>query len=312
MTKITGLSCTLVWMSTGQGSDRTLTFVNQREFFVFSGVDDCIRIFDDVLASNASIVAGSQFGGKQVDRLDGYVCLDNPNIYGAAANSLKLLPTRGRKLNKQKYTLLEKFGPFFHPQLMTKWKVFLGDMIGQDPRLFTGEKRTWSDGLQLLIDLKLDGFKTGLTLLQTVNNFVYASILTGPTSDAITTWMSINRDLGAYRGLSEMGFMLVHDGFMRVAVQLLYNHMDRHLTTEDKTILDFGYIFVEQSLCKIVRWDYRLRQGNAGSLELLAKEAMNKAKNWVARENTTDHTKFPFPLLIDNDMIEETIQVSIF
>jgi hypothetical protein len=60
-------------MLTEQGSNRTLTFVNQHKFFVFSGVDDCIRIFNDRLASNASIIASSQFGRKQVDKPNGYV-----------------------------------------------------------------------------------------------------------------------------------------------------------------------------------------------------------------------------------------------
>jgi len=312
ITKVTGLSCLLVWMSTGQGTDKTLTFVNQREHFIFSNLDECIRIFDDALASNAAIIAGSQFGGRQIDSIDGYVSLDNPNIYGAAANSLKLLPTRGRKLRKRKYTLVEKFGPFFHGRLMTKWKEFLGDMFGQDPHTFTGQKHTWADGLKMLVDLNLDGFKSGLTLLQTVNNLVYESVLIEPTGNAITTWMADNRDLGAYRGLSELGFMLIHDGFMRVAVRLLHDHMDRYLTTEDKAILDFGYIFVEQILCKVVRWNYRLRQGNVGNLESLAQEVMSVVTEWVAGENATDHSKFPFPLHIDDDTIEATIKASIF
>ena len=311
ITKSGGLSCLLVWMSTGQGTDRTLPFVNQRPLFAFSDLDECITVFDDVLTSNAGIVADSGFTGRRLDKLDGYVCLDNPNIYGSAANSLKLLPTRGRKESKKKYTLAEKFRPFFTDGLVQKWESFLGDMLGQDPRQFTGRRHTWLDGLEFLVGCKLDGFKNGLTLLQTVNNMTFQSVLTMPTHNGITTWIGANPNLGAYRGLSELGFSLAHEGFMRVAVKIVHDHMDQYLTDADKQLLGFGYIFVEQVLCKIVRWDYRLRQGNAGSLLTIADSALAMASDWVAGENVVDGTKFPFPLVVDDDMIRAAIQVSV-
>lgn len=309
LTKPRGLSCLFSWMSTGQGTDRTLSFMNQRTLFVFSDLEECITVFDDILTSNAGIIADSGFTGRRFDKLDGYVSLDNPNIYGSAANSLKLLPTRGRKASKKKYTLAEKFGPFFTDDLVQKWKSFLGDMLGQDPKQFTGIKHTWLEGLEFVVGCKLDGFKNGLTLLQTVNNMAFQSVLTMPTHDGITTWIGANPNLGAYRGLSELGFTLVHEGFMRVAIKIVYDHMDRYLTADDKQLLGFGYIFVEQVLCKVVRWDYRLKQGGAGSLEEIADSALAKAKDWVVGENATEGSKFPFPLTIDDDMISEAIQV---
>ena len=275
-------------------------------------MDECITIFDDILTTNAGIVADSGFTGRRFDKLDGYVCLDNPNIYGSAANTLKLLPTRGQKLAKKKYTLSEKFSPFFTAKLVQKWTDFLGEMLGQDPQQFSGQKHTWLEGLEFLVGCKLDGFKNGLTLLQTVNNLTFLSVLTMPSHDAITTWIGVNPNLGAYRGLSELGFSLAHEGFMKVAVKIIYDHLDRHLTVEDKRIFGFSYIFVEQVLCKIVRWDYRLRQGNAGSLQSIAdsNSVMVGAKNWVAGENATNYKKLPFPLVIDEEIIRAAIKVS--
>jgi hypothetical protein len=310
-TKITGLSCLLAWMSTGQGTSRMRTFIDSLETFIFPSLEDCCQAFDNVIQTNLNAIALAGFKSKRIDKLPGYVCLDNPNIYGAASNSLKLLPTRGRKFRATKYTLREKFGPFYTKEVQQKWAEFLGDMLDKDPRTYTGLKHSWYDGFEFLVRLALSGFKTGLTLFQTVNGMTFLSMLTRPNTTSVTNWIAGNPTLGAYRGLSDLGFNLVDSGFMRVAFVYVFNHLDKYMTPNDKAIMGFGSIFVEQVLCKVVRWDYRLRIGGADDLEVLAEEALKSGVTWAQGANQTDGRQFPFPLELDDKLMQESILVSI-
>ena len=237
-------------------------------------------------------------------------CQNDATPFRLASNSLKLLPTRGRKHKKIKYTLTEKFGPFFAEELVSSWKEFLGEMFEKDPESFAGHKHAWNEGMDFIMNLGLPGFKTGLTLLQLINGLTFSSVLTHPTPSDITSWIYSNPNLGAQRGLTEVGFVLANQGFVHAAFMCIYDHMDRHLTSEDKKLLGFGPIFVEQVLCKVVRWDRRLRQGRARGLRQLADDALGAAGDWTLGANKNDPSQFPFPLVLDRSQMEAIINVS--
>lgn len=291
LTTKTGLSSLLAWMSTGQGSDKTLAFINGLETFLFEDAAACVAAFEAVIAANgAAVEAAGHWGKESSHNIDGFRAFDNPTIYGAASNYLKAMYTTGTWPNKQQVTLWDKFSPFFEIYIIERWQDFLGPLYGVDPSEYRGNKRTWTQGLEFLIGLNLPGFKAGLTLLQTAHNLTYLSITSPPDDDRITDWIGSNPRLGAYRGLAALGFNLVDVGYLQVAFRVVYDHFDQFLSTEDKATLDFGAIFVEQLLCKIVRWDSRLRLGGVGkSLSDLAEEVSNHADHDLQGK----HMQFP-------------------
>lgn len=83
------------------------------------------------------------------------------------------------------------------------------------------------------------------------------------------------------------------------AFKCVHDHLNLHLSERDKEILDFGPIFVEHLLCKISRWDNRLKIENyAGAFGKTAKEV----------EESYQEGQAPFPPFISKDFISEIIQ----
>lgn len=307
LTTKTGLSSLLAWMSTGQGSDKTLAFIDGLETFLFEDVASCIAAFEAVMSANgAAVEAAGKWGKASPHAIDGYRAFDNPTIYGAASNHLKALYTMGTWSNKRQVTLGDKFSPFFTATIIQRWQDFLGPLCDVDPCSFQGIKRTWTQGLEFLISLELLGFKAGLTLLQTAHNLTYLSVTSPPDDDRIADWIGSNPRLGAYRGLTALGFNIVDVGYLQVAFQIVYDHFDQYLSTEDKVTLDFGAIFIEQLLCKNVRWDSRLRLGGMRkSLSDLAEDALKLAN----QDFQEKHMRFPVPLKLDEISVDRIIKV---
>lgn len=309
LTTSTGLSSLLAWMSTGQGSETTRDFVESMQVFWFEDLESCVEAFQNVLDTNDAVLKGiGKLDTAAAEHIDGYCPIDNPRIYGAVSNHLMALYTVGRRLDKRKATLSEKFKPFFEPDVTQKWRDFIGPMYGLNPSTFEGKKRTWTQGLEFLIALRLPGFKGGLTLLQTAHNLTYLGATTPPDDDRISDWIGSNPRLGAFRGLAYLGFNLVDVGYLQTAYRIVYDHFDQFLTNEDKARLDFGAIFVEQLLCKVVRWEHRLRMGGMQFTLLdLAMKALEAEMQETHKKH--DHMRFPVPLQLAEESVIRILRV---
>ncbi|EIM83907.1 uncharacterized protein STEHIDRAFT_45107, partial [Stereum hirsutum FP-91666 SS1] len=126
---------------------------------------------------------------------------------------------------------------------------------------YHGRRPTWLAALTLLTKkLQIDGFRSGLTALQTANNLVFLGICEPPSADTVAQWIWEHPGLGAFKGLQSLGFQLHNRDHVRVAFRAFYDHLDQHLSLEMKAVLGFGTLFVEHVLCKHKRWATRIKE----------------------------------------------------
>jgi hypothetical protein len=314
LTSENGLSNLLSWMGTGQGfKTRSFleSFTHDKRFFS-SNLEDMIETFQAAVAQNALIV--SQYPEHpRPQELPGILSVDDMFVWGQPNHLLSLAPTK-EKIGKYsvKFTLREKFAPYWDNAVQTAWVTFLGDMSGKDPTTHTGPRQAWHEVLHLLQNLDITGFGSGLTPFQLANHLVALKIVNPPTVIDIADWVYKNPKLGAFRGLKDLGFSVSQKDLMSVrgAFTCIYQFFEENLTEEDKSILFFGPIFIEHLLCKLPRWKTRLADEDAeGRLEELVAKEIEKNYVWTPGENSIYNNKaLPVPLLIPSTWLEQTIE----
>lgn len=161
----------------------------------------------------------------------------------------------------------------------------------------------WRSVLELLLNLNICGFQSGLTVFQLANNITLLGLATMPTAYNVADWVDNNQNLGAFRALQSLGFTMKTSGAVWCAFDTVYTHLEAHLLDEDKNDVGFSPIFVEHVLCKIVRWRGRLGQDSAGSsiLATFAKKAIEDKNKGTC--------SFPFLLIIGLNNIKARIDM---
>ncbi|KAK6981354.1 hypothetical protein R3P38DRAFT_2808275 [Favolaschia claudopus] len=282
LTERQGISRLLAYMGTGQGNKTSDFFLNgldpNRGKFpmAFNDLMECVAHFEAAELNNITILADYHAGASsRATSLAGYKQTFNACIWGQASNHLLLQPTIGKGDRKRKYTLLEKFGPYFSERVQTLWCGFLGDLLGKNPETYTGDKKSPASPC--------------LTPLQFANNLVFLGICTPPAPEEVGAWIASNKTLGAYNGLTQLGFNLNRGYASIVAAYLVvYNHLDTHLCDDDKKRLGFGTLL----------WSIyfaRLARANSGA--------------WVKGANCrrANHQAFCIPLDIEDKSIQTAI-----
>jgi hypothetical protein len=292
-----GLSNLLAWMGTGQGNKTApfLNFITTQGEFYSDSLQSIVWKFEQVMGHNAALLAAQATGHHVGEHIEGYIPLDDVLIWGQSSNQLSATPTvRG---TQEKMTLVNKFSPYFQTSVQDSWIEFLGDISGQNPKQYSGVRKTWKEGLDFVIKLHIPGFIQGLTLLQLVNNLVFLDILAMPEPVDIADWIYDHSNLGAYHGLANLGFVLSDCGSVRCAFMCVYEHLNQYMTLENKELLGFSPIFVEHILCKIERWNSRLKKEVSPEMQLdiLAEPILQSGYVWNSSE-TGNKDSFPFPL----------------
>jgi hypothetical protein len=313
LTSKNGLSNLLSWMGTGQGfKTRSFleSFTYDKQFFS-SNLEDMIGNFQAIVAQNALIVSCYPEHQRPQD-LPGIIPVDDMLVWGQPNHLLSSSPTK-EKIGKYsiKFTLREKFAPYWDDGVANTWVAFLGDMLNNNPATHTGLRRAWHDVSSLLENLDITGFGSGLTPFQLANHLVALKIVNPPTVVDIADWIYKNPKLGAFRGLKDLGFSVSQKNLMSVrgAFTCIYRFFEEHLTEQDKSLLFFGPIFIEHLLCKLPRWKARLRDEDAeGRLETIAAIEIEKNHPWIPRQNVLYGKAFPVPLLIPSGWLEQTIE----
>ena len=270
-----------------------------------------IEIFQAVVAQNALIV--SRYPEHlRPQELPGILPVDDMLVWGQPNHLLSSAPTK-EKIGKYsiKFTLREKFAPYWANGVQSAWVTFLGDMFDNDPMTHIGTRRAWHEVSSLLENLDIPGFGSGLTPFQLANHLVALKIVNPPTVVDIADWISKNPKLGAFRGLKDLGFSVSQKNLMSVrgAFTCIYQFFEENLTEEDKSILFFGPIFMEHLLCKLPRWKTRLAdEGAEGQLEALVAKEIEKNYLWTLGENVIYNKALPVPLLIPSTWLEQTIE----
>jgi hypothetical protein len=313
LTSENGLSNLLSWMGTGQGfKTRSFleSFTHDKQFFS-SNLEEKIEIFQAVVSQNALIVSHYPGHARPQD-LPGIVPVDDMLVWGQPNHLLSLTPTK-EKLGSYsiKFTIREKFAPYWTKEVSNAWVAFLGDMLDKDPTTHEGPRRPWRDVRNLLENLNITGFGSGLTPFQLANHLVALKIVDPPTVIDISDWIYRHPKLGAFPGLKDLGFSVSNKNLMSVrgAFTCIYRFLEEHLTERDKSVLSFGPIFTEHVLCKITRWKSRLADEDAeGRLEELAAKEYEKNRPWTSGGNIFCNKAFPMPLTIPPAWLEQTIE----
>ena len=306
-----GLSWILTYMSTGQGF-MTQEFVKQTNM-MFDSLQTAISVFSE---------AEKQFINSDLQDRKQY---QDPKCWGQHCQQLSLRPTVHTSNNaatSKQMTVSEKLSPYWTPSVQSKWLTFLGPLLNQDPTSFHGTLHSFKSALTFINSLKLSPFKNGVTQLQLVNNLALMGLCQPPSIADISSWISQNRNLGAFAGLQQLGFNLSWEAkgkkneiwlpWIKSAFQCIYDHLDMHLTDLDKKELRFGVIFVEHLLCKVGRWESRFRKNSTMSLASIGQDAQQSLLTWVPGANVMDNTgqAFPIPLTSSLDEVVASIQRS--
>jgi hypothetical protein len=299
-----GLTNLLIWMSTGQG------FLTQefctRTLLWFTNQESCIQTFRDAL-----------FG-------DGQTKFCNTRIWGTTCASFSVQTV--------KFTIEEKFSPFFSDAVLTAWKTFLGDLfesgkIPDDQESLLSFTAALTLLEKLMAEMKLNGFKTGLTKLQFANNLVSLGLCRPPTVGEIAAWIHKNPEKGAFKGLVALGFNIEGrpEHWTKAAFQVVLDHLSSTLCLEDQDLLIFGTIFLEHILCKVSRFAYLIRSAQGRkkklqsaegeaitgglSLKQIGAQAADVCTTWVQGANLADCTGKILPIPVKGDIA--TLQASV-
>lgn len=315
-----GLSNLLSWLGTGQGfvTQSFLKTVEPMGFYA-ENVTAMVNQFQHAVSTNwyhieqrnhsdPSSVSGS--GSKsQSTKFPEHIVTHDARIWGQPCNHLALFPTHHNGDHRgSKYTLDEKFDPYFMPAIKDQWKKALGDMLHEDPSAYTGSRRSWGYYHRMVKDLNIRGFQQGLTVFQLANYLVFSGIATMPHWSEVADFIADNRQKGAFRGLERLGFNMPDTSSVRAAFYCVHHHLEEYLTEEDKRILGFSVLFTEHLLCKVVRWSKHLDEEGDIDFYQMGVQAESINIDWVAGLNQTDNTAFPFPLTIDSEALERAIR----
>ncbi|KAJ6521405.1 hypothetical protein B0H19DRAFT_1244608 [Mycena capillaripes] len=248
-----GLSNLLAWMMTGQGTTKA------------------------VVAAYRTDHPRAQLHAMK--NLEGYAVLDDPNVWGQAANELGLTPTI-RFTGGVCVTITAKLTPYFLLVLQTRWSAWLGNLAGKNPEEYDGSRRTWREAVEMIKSLGIAGVKgNGLTTLQLANNLVFLKICTAPSAADIGAWIAENPGLVS--------------------------------STRDRDFLkfdEFGAIIVEHLLCKVQRWQERYNSAMPQSIAKLVEELALEAAPWILGTNEKDYKAFPFPLGTTEERVKKIIE----
>jgi hypothetical protein len=313
LTSRNGLSNLLSWMGTGQGfKTRSFleSFTYDKQFFS-SNLEEMMDNFQSVVSQNALIVSHYPGHARPQD-LPGIIPVDDMLVWGQPNHLLSLAPTKEKMGSYTiKFTLREKFAPYWTNEVANAWVAFLGDILDKDPATHEGPRQPWRDVQRVLENLNITGFGSGLTPFQLANHLVTLKIVNPPTVVDVADWIYKHPKLGAFPALKDLGFSVSNKNLMSVrgAFICIHRFLQEHLTDQDKSILSFGPIFTEHVLCKITRWKARLTDEDAdGRLEQLAAQEYENNRPWTPKANILDNKAFPMPLIIPPAWLEQTIE----
>ena len=283
-------------MGTGQCTE-TRRFLQDNPD-IFWEYSCCINAFetaksanDQVYHSDPAVQRAIKAGKKHKKFITGMIWYEFSQVWGQPCCHLST-----------KDGIEERFQPIFEVEVQDKWEEWLGTLFNKDPASVTqAQKRPWREALHFVQSLGIKGFTSGLTPLQFANNLWVAGIVAEPSAIDMVSWLQINRDLGASRGLQHPGFQLNTPKDFLAAFLVVHGHLDEYLSIEDKDILHFGVIFVEHLLCKISRWGVCL-----GSLEKL--NTVIRGGVWSMDANVKDHCAFPVPVDVLHRRLKTAIE----
>ncbi|EIM79192.1 uncharacterized protein STEHIDRAFT_20950, partial [Stereum hirsutum FP-91666 SS1] len=118
--------------------------------------------------------------------------------------------------------------------------------------------RTWLMAIRFIESLGIPGLKSGLTKFQMAMNLSILGICEPPTIDEIAIWIWDHPELGAFKGLVQLGFRLQNLQCVRAALTIVQDHIDFFASKAELEIMHNGPLSTEHLLCKNIRWINRI------------------------------------------------------
>lgn len=118
-------------------------------------LEEIVEIFQAAVAQNTLIV--SQYPNHpRPKELSGIISVDDMLAWGQPNHLLSSAPTK-EKIGGYtiKFTLQEKFAPYWVKEVQNAWVEFLGDMLDDDPTTYLGPHRPWRDVQSMLKNLNI-------------------------------------------------------------------------------------------------------------------------------------------------------------
>ncbi|KAJ7197853.1 hypothetical protein C8J57DRAFT_1012304, partial [Mycena rebaudengoi] len=171
---------------------------------------------------------------------------------------------------------------------------------------YHGDLPSWSSTIQLLTDLKLIPFQSGLTAMQLVNTLMFSKVVQMLTIMEMGTWIAANNTLGAATGLKKLGFWTDTCNETISSYVCFHNYLATYLVCDDQEKLGFHPPFSEHLLCKVPRWEDYLEKDKCINLTMRA-EWLGVIE-WVAGANGIDHKAMPFPLVPTRETLEMALK----
>lgn len=307
LTSKVGICNLLSWLGTGQGVQTKQFLSLLPKSFFFATKEEIVEHFEATKKKNEQIQ--SEYPeGTDLSKIPGLISYCDVNIWGTANQLLSVNPTVGPKEQKYQMSVDDKFAPYWSEEVQNSWVTILGEMYNKDPATYTGEKPSWLTLINYINGLGISGFGSGLTPFQLVNYLAIFGLTSLPAVSEMTAWiMSNNSELGAFRGLTDLGFNVSISNPMSIhyAFSIVYQFFNIMLTPRDKSLCSFSPIFIEHILCKIPRWKHRFQSIKAAAhFEQLVLVAENATNQWIPGENETNHMAYPLPSIISIDWIK--------
>ncbi|KAF4581535.1 hypothetical protein EYR38_002864 [Pleurotus pulmonarius] len=306
LTTSQGLPNLLSWLGTGQGRQTQKFLARSGDTFFTESSEALVSRFEQAMTHNDSVLMGLAYKpGRSINHIPYYIPVDNPRIWGQPCRQLSVLSKKQSNLSRLQ-ALHAKFDEYFSSSVVAKWKAFLGELLDQNPKGNTLSKRSWQDALDFVAGLGISGFKNGLTTLQAANLLVFAGIVEPPQPLVISGWIFSHKDLGAFHGLQRLGFKVNGIASVVAAFYTVHNHLQNHLSESDKANLGcsqgLSAIFVEHLLCKIVRWEGRLRH-----CHITWDNYPCNSADWVQGRNEQDPLAFPIPTALTSSNVDDAV-----
>ncbi|KAL6308947.1 hypothetical protein BKA93DRAFT_724630 [Sparassis latifolia] len=185
-------------------------------------------------------------------------------------------------------------------------------MLDEDPFTYTGPRKSWSETFKWAQETKLPLLHSSLTLVQFTNNLALYGICKDPELEEMCAFISKHGEKGGFQGLNVLGFNVSkpdHAPWVRAAFTVIYDHLDTHLSPENKETLHFGVMFLEHFFCKVSR--YRsLICSLEETFQKMSIRVQKEQDHWIMGANASDLSGqlFPIPLMITKEAIQKSIE----
>ncbi len=207
---------------------------------------------------------------------------DDQSFFGASSHDLCITDSQNFNGSEDHFAKAKhNIDKFYSKEVVDGWLELLGTNVGDTLKENRNPNRKWSEARAFLKTIStpkeeanvngarksgrksvrkskepashITGYKGGLMGYHAANLLAYVGIVEPATLDDVEQFVGAT-PLGAASALKTLGFTLSTASDRRAAFRLVFLHLSRHLSEDQKKSLRFSPTFVEHILCKLTRF----------------------------------------------------------